>query len=311
MTKQTVSAKALLARGALMTFLAPRLAQDAEIDLGKLLRGITDKNFSRKKATLADNIVRACDGKLAQDATLEDMTELLDALENEEVEADAAPMETKENAALPKNDREDESLDESPKYAELRKHLETSGADAEMLKACDAIMGHTARDESEEDKEGKKEGEDEDKEDDKDKETKEGKDGKMKAKDKWPPAKDKTPEKQPPGLDRKAMDSAINTAVNSERERARAVREAENYVRPTVGDIGIACDSAEDVYRAALDSMDVNHKGKHADALRDIFDAHVAARGNRTRRYAEDSAADKGSASGFASRFPEAGRIGF
>lgn len=83
-----LSNTALVLKGALMATLAPRLAQDANIDLNRVVRGVTAKNFADRKASIVSGLTRATKGKLAQDADLEDIVDLLDSLEEvEEVEA--------------------------------------------------------------------------------------------------------------------------------------------------------------------------------------------------------------------------------
>ena len=50
-----------------------------------------------------------------------------------------------------------------------------------------------------------------------------------------------------------------------------AIRDAERDVRPWVGDIAIPQSSAEDVFRLALDTLKIDVKGVHPDALRPIL----------------------------------------
>lgn len=64
-----------------------------------------------------------------------------------------------------------------------------------------------------------------------------------------------------------ANDAAIEKrAEDKAMARFQAIRQAENDVRPLVGEL-VAMDSAEAVYRAALDQVGVDHKGVHASAL--------------------------------------------
>ena len=76
------------------------------------------------------------------------------------------------------------------------------------------------------------------------------------------------------------MDAAIKKA-NSELEakmkrQFRETREASVLVTPWVGDM-IAMDSAEEVYRAALDFKKVDHKDIHPSALKAVILAHMSA----------------------------------
>ena len=107
-----------------------------------------------------------------------------------------------------------------------------------------------------------------------------------------------------------AMDAAIAAAVkDAERkaiERARAVREAEKAVRPYVGDIAIACDSAEDVYRTALKSMGIDVKDVHPSALRHVLDAQPRP---DARRKDNRPAMDAAKAKTFKESFPNVARV--
>ena len=78
------------------------------------------------------------------------------------------------------------------------------------------------------------------------------------------------------------MDSAISTALAAERARAQAVRDAERDVRPWVGDMALAFDSAAEVYTAALKGLGVDTRGiTDARALKLVLDAQPKA-GTRT-----------------------------
>ena len=63
-----------------------------------------------------------------------------------------------------------------------------------------------------------------------------------------------------------AMDAAIAHAVKKERERAKALNQAQREVAHLVGDV--AMDSAEDVYRFALEQSGVDVAGVHPSAYR-------------------------------------------
>jgi hypothetical protein len=115
---------------------------------------------------------------------------------------------------------------------------------------------------------------------------------------------------------RSAMDQAIRVAQDAAIRNQRAIREAERFVRPWVGDL--AMDSANhpaDVYRATLRALGVKGADRvHPDALRPILEAQprpqarvAYARQQAGRAMASDSAAEvKGS---FADRFPDAMRV--
>ncbi|RUV07773.1 MULTISPECIES: DUF2213 domain-containing protein [unclassified Mesorhizobium] len=82
-------------------------------------------------------------------------------------------------------------------------------------------------------------------------------------------------------VDRKAMDAAIAAAVAQAKTEVRAemlksaaeVRAAEEAVRPYIGKLAMAHDSADAVYRTALTSLGVNIDGVHPSALPAILKA--------------------------------------
>lgn len=89
-----------------------------------------------------------------------------------------------------------------------------------------------------------------------------------------------------------AMDAAIKAAVDAERKRAKALATAQREVAPYVGDV--AMDSAEDVYKFALEQSGVDVSGVHPSAYR----AMVGMLG-KTKTVAMDSAGGKEAVSQF------------
>jgi hypothetical protein len=85
----------------------------------------------------------------------------------------------------------------------------------------------------------------------------------------------------------------------------KALREAEADVRPLVGEIA-AMDSAEDVYRFAMDSLGIEHKGVHPSAYLALI--KLAKAGSATKK-PDSIAMDAAHSSDFAKRFPTAGRV--
>jgi hypothetical protein len=78
--------------------------------------------------------------------------------------------------------------------------------------------------------------------------------------------------------------------MDSMRAEFRDLEKAKQAVRATVGDV-LGMDSAEQVYRFALDHMKVDHKDMPAQGLATLFSA-VSARPAQ-RKVAMDSAAPK------------------
>lgn len=158
----------------------------------------------------------------------------------------------------------------------------------------------TADDEDdEEDDKKKKTADDEDEEDDSD-------DKKKKTAD---DEDDEDDEKKDDKVSKTAMDSAIRLAADSATKKAaqnfRAVREAEQAVRPLIGDV-VAMDSADDVYRTALEQSGVDIKGVHPSAFPSMVKMAISQKENsRPAPLAQDSA----SISDFEKAFPTAGKL--
>lgn len=110
-------------------------------------------------------------------------------------------------------------------------------------------------------------------------------------------------------VDKPAMDAAIRLATDAATKKAaenfRAVREAEQAVRPLIGDV-VAMDSAEDVYRTALEQSGVDITGVHPSAFPSLVKMAISQKENsRPAPLAQDSA----SISDFEKAFPTAGKL--
>lgn len=149
-----------------------------------------------------------------------------------------------------------------------------------------------ADDEDDDEKDKKKTADDEDDEEDKDK--------KKTAEDEGDEEDDK--------VSKTAMDSAIRLAADSATKKAaenfRKIREAEQVVRPLIGDV-VAMDSAEDVYRTALEQSGVDIAGVHPSAYPAMVKMAISQKENSRPVIAQDSA----SVSEFEKAFPTAGKL--
>lgn len=149
-----------------------------------------------------------------------------------------------------------------------------------------------ADDEDDDEKDKKKTADDEDDE--------EGKDKKKTAEDEDDEEDDK--------VCKTAMDSAIRLAADSATKKAaenfRKIREAEQVVRPLIGDV-VAMDSAEDVYRTALEQSGVDIAGVHPSAYPAMVKMAISQKENSRPVIAQDSA----SVSEFEKAFPTAGKL--
>jgi hypothetical protein len=101
--------------------------------------------------------------------------------------------------------------------------------------------------------------------------------------------------------DRKATDAAIADARTSALADFRAIRQAERDVQPLVGEV-VAMDSAEAVYRFALDAAGVDNQGIHVSALPALVKMATDAKSRPAPRVAMDAAAS----ADFRTRFPTA-----
>lgn len=109
--------------------------------------------------------------------------------------------------------------------------------------------------------------------------------------------------------EQKAMDAATVALIRADAKKdalqaVKALREAEADVRPLVGEIA-AMDSAEDVYRFAMDQLGIEHKGVHPSA----YKALIAMAKTKTDKKPDSFAMDAAHSSDFAKRFPKAGRV--
>lgn len=118
---KATSRKALVAKGALSVFLAPKLAHDAQIDFSRVLAGVTDKNWEDSKPLLMSRVKIATNGKLAEDANLDGLDKLLamfDQTANDEMELEA-------------DDEKDEDEEKKKKEADDKKARDKRAKDEE------------------------------------------------------------------------------------------------------------------------------------------------------------------------------------
>lgn len=176
--------------------------------------------------------------------------------------------------------------------------------EAEVRKALLAL------DEAEKEDEKEKkpaEDEDDDKDDDK-KKTADDEDDCCDKKKKPADDEDDEDDKKDDKVSKTAMDSAIRLAADSATKRAaenfRKVREAEQAVRPLIGDV-VAMDSADDVYRTALEQAGVDIEGVHPSAFPKMVKMAIEQQNNKRPVIAQDSA----SHSEFEKAFPTAGKL--
>lgn len=180
---------------------------------------------------------------------------------------------------------------------------------AEDYKALDEMMSAKAEDEEAE----KKKAEDEAEAEAKKKAEDEAAEAEAKKKAEDEEAKKEAEDEEEEGVSKEAMDAAIKTSVSAavaaERKHQAAIRDAERFVRPWVGDLAIAFDSATDVYKAAIEAQP-NHPSLakiDASAYRAILE--MMPKPGQQRLVTPRMAMDSAKSSGFAERYADAARI--
>jgi hypothetical protein len=121
------------------------------------------------------------------------------------------------------------------------------------------------------------------------------------------PAADEEDDKEDKNADKAAMDSAIRSAVSAAEtatvKRMNAIRQAEREVQPLIGEV-VAQDSAEAVYKLALDHAGVDLAGVPAAAFGAMV-RMLSKPAEKSPRVAMDAA----STTDFAAMFPTAGKV--
>lgn len=159
----------------------------------------------------------------------------------------------------------------------------------------------------EEEKEERDDKKDKAMDEDKDESKKEDK----KAEDEESDKKDKKAEDEDDEEEGKAaMDAAlIRKAEENVMGRIRQANEARECVRALVGDVSlVAMDSAEDIYRFALDSVGANHKGVHPSALKSMVEFTISQK-SEARKPAATIGMDSAATTSFAKAFPGATKM--
>jgi 8-oxo-dGTP pyrophosphatase MutT (NUDIX family) len=268
-----LSRKAALTHGAMMIYLLPKLAKDAKLDLAPVFAGVTGKNFKEKKVVIVKGITDATRGKLAKDASIEDVAKLLDSLDGVEV-AEAKDEETVVDPA------DTGGMDADPVEG-LRKYLGECGMDAESVEKACSMMKPKATDESPEEKEAREKKE------------------KAEAEKKTAADAEKDVKEM---VSKPAMDAAIKLASDKATKAAEAatmkrlndIRIAERAVEPLIGKPAVALDSAEAIYAAALKAGGVKTEGVDPSAFPAMIDLLITTKANSARPQHHHQAQDAG-----------------
>lgn len=271
-----LSRMGLVAAGALTAYLNPRIAQDKSIDLTQVLKDVTAKNYNEMKGTIVESVTSLVAGKLAQDANIGDLAELLNALsgtsidetdtadstgESENADNESANSDGDGDKPTADNGNEKKSVKD-----EVLALLKGKLSDDDLAAIASVFDGGAAENKESDDM-----------------------------------------------VDKQAMDAAISAAVTKVRSdtiaemqrRQAAIRLAEKDIKPYVGELPIAQDSAENVYRSALTALGVKDVDKlHESALRHVLLAQPLP-GSRSAA-PQPTAMDAASAATFSKLYPNA-----
>ncbi|HHK9580546.1 TPA: DUF2213 domain-containing protein [Citrobacter braakii] len=131
-----------------------------------------------------------------------------------------------------------------------------------------------------------------------------------KAMDEESEEKDKKAEDEDDEEDKAAMDAAlIRKAEENVMGRIRQANEARECVRSLVGDVSlVAMDSAESIYRFALDSIGADHKGVHPSALKSMVEFAISQKSD-ARKPNHGLGMDSAATTSFAKAFPGATKM--
>lgn len=328
--------------------LNPLLATDQKIDYSKIFAGVTTANLKSRKPTIISDAKKALKGKtIAKDASIEHLAHMLDQFEHvkepktldesvsgEQHRAMEAAAHGHSNLGIPKEvGKEFEQKDKGHKFTDaIPAFLKGKGMSdddcAHVMDMMNDELPENALDENEEVDVEVEQGEDE-------VEQEEAEDGEVEQEEAEDEVEQAEGEDRRHGKDSKhakdrkkgAMDKKfvtvdqMNTAIAATAKKitanARAAMEAREFVRPYVGDLPMALDSAEAVYRSAAKALNIEDAETiHASALKTIIKtcarpagAEVLGMDGGTRANELQIAADAAGVKPFAERFPEAARI--
>lgn len=113
---------------------------------------------------------------------------------------------------------------------------------------------------------------------------------------------------KPKGMDAAAVKSLVAKARRDAAADFQAIRQAERDVHPLIGEVA-AMDSAETVYRTALESAGVALDGVHPSAFRTLVQMQAANKVAQDSAPAPVVAMDAGSADVFNAMWPTAGKV--
>ena len=261
------SGKTVAVRAALRAVLRPVMAADAALDIKGLVGNVTGKTIKADAQRIA-KAIRAKGIALDEDLIQRTVEEAAKDESEEEAHANEVLGGEKANRTLNREDpdREGEGKDAEPNPEDgyiidrIVKVLSAAGVPASVIDAVREV--------------GKRPNEDESPEEAHAHEVLGGEKANREEEAK------------------RAMDAAMKLAEKRTIERMRAIRQAEREVAPILGEVA-AMDSAEAVYKMALDALSVDLTGVHPSAYGPMLRALQAAKPAKSA-IAQDSAAATG-----------------
>ena len=274
-------------KGALGVYLAPRLAADGALNPGELtalLKSIPQGPFNTQVPLISDAVKKTFKGRLAADADVEDLADLLEALGGEPDEDDEGEEGLEDGS--PKGAKDDDgeegiASDDGP-GEKLMEMLGQYNIPASDLETINQLITQLSQPEAEDAflPKGKKPAI--------------GKPAVSAAPANAAPMKEVPSMK--PAMDRKTVDEIVNAAVLADRKNTQAhlasLYDAASQVKPFVGEINVlAFDSADAIYKLALDAHSIETKGVHPSAYRQLLQLIGAGRQTSAPTLAADTAA--------------------
>jgi len=246
--KTKLSPRAVAVRGALLGSIRPKLAADQKLkiaDLNALVAPITAKGFKTQKAKLAEDVKKTFKSRLAQDADLDDIMDLLDNLDDggEEEGLDAAVNTTPPaDPGIQEITGDDDGAEDGDEAGQaLLALLQAQNLPDDVMTQVAGLLDQLSA---------------------------------PKAADAFPPKKgaEVKPVPAPAApIGKPAMDAAIKAAQEVTVNRMNAMSAARDKVEPLLGRIQ-PMDSAEAVFKLALDHAKVDTAKVHPSAYEALVD---------------------------------------
>jgi hypothetical protein len=324
--KMLLSPRAAFLAGSTAAYLGPYMAKDQKVpDVSKLFAGVTAKNWKEKRPTVEAAILRATKGKMANDAEVH-IHEHLDgagAGAPDDVGALAAPGEAGTGDPQAPTDAgvaETPVTRDDDLAAKVQQLLQGQIDDNDLAIILHALKSVEQPDPAAPPANGNKEADpaaappkkDDDNGvvgDEDDDDCAEDEDD-VAAKLPGLAMKDTAAMDAKP-VTKVAMDAAIAKAVKEATEKTRkqmdAREQATRFVRPWVGDLAVAMDSAREVYKFALEQMGEDVTDIHPSAYKALL-AKIP-KPNEQQAPRQIVAMDNDSNKQFMERFPNANRL--